>query len=123
MIGTSELGVIADCCIEDSKSFEPLLSSIVYSYIFSYYKIMNPNLTSGTWINRLSSELFWDINPESFDFSLHKGWILKRVLEFGRWEDWLLIRDHFDKETLKTEMKKIKLDDKAENFLRHYLCL
>jgi hypothetical protein len=36
----------------------------------------------------LSSHLFWDVDRESIDPEVHAGWLVKRVLEYGRWSDW-----------------------------------
>jgi len=39
-----------------------------------------------------SAELFWDTAPESVDIVKNKRWLVVRVLEHGRLEDWLELR-------------------------------
>ena len=46
-------------------------------------------------IDQFSSYLFWDADPADLDIDKHAAYIVERVLECGRWEDWLLIRDYY----------------------------
>ncbi|MBS1652586.1 MAG: hypothetical protein JSU07_11320 [Bacteroidetes bacterium] len=39
----------------------------------------------------LSPHLFWDVNKETLDWSKQAALIIKRVLEYGLWNDWKII--------------------------------
>jgi hypothetical protein len=39
-------------------------------------------------MTQLSDHLFWDVDRSSIDPERHATWIVKRVLEYGRWSDW-----------------------------------
>jgi len=36
----------------------------------------------------LSDHLFWDVDRTTIDPDRHASWLVKRVLEQGRWRDW-----------------------------------
>ncbi|MCX7024889.1 MAG: hypothetical protein NT080_09740 [Spirochaetes bacterium] len=74
-------------------------------------------------VARLSSELFWDVDPESVKPGEHAAWLVSRVLEGGCWEDWLAIRDTFGKDGLSRLEPRLRLGPKARNFLRVWLSL
>ena len=40
-----------------------------------------------------TANLFWDVAPEAVDFDKHRRWVIQRVLEYGRIEDWRAIRE------------------------------
>lgn len=73
-----------------------------------------------TWIQQLSKELFWDVDPSGIREDVHARWLLERVLERGRWEDWLEVRTHLRKETIRTLSPSLRLDPKSRNFLDIY---
>ena len=52
-------------------------------------------------ITQFSFNLFWDADPADLDMDKHKAYIVDRVLERGRWEDWLLIRNYYGLEKIK----------------------
>jgi hypothetical protein len=72
-------------------------------------------------IGKLSLELFWDVDPESIEPETHCRWILERVLERGRWEDWLLVSSHYGTERISRLAPLLRIDAKAKNFLEQYL--
>ncbi len=76
-----------------------------------------------SWIDRLSPVLFWDVERTSINAETHARWLLERVLERGQWEDWLLLRDNMGKEVIAAQAKHMRVDQKARNFLEHWLCL
>ncbi len=73
-----------------------------------------------SWVNNLSPELFWDVSQEKIILKQHEKWLLERVLQRGRWEDWLLVREHYGKDRIRSLLPRLRLDSKAENFLRMY---
>jgi hypothetical protein len=42
-----------------------------------------------------STNLFWDTDPSKVDMEKHAKYIVGRVLDYGSWEDWLLIRNYY----------------------------
>lgn len=48
----------------------------------------------------LSSHLFWDVDRDTIDFEKHASWLTQRVLEYGRWADWQILRAHYGKPRL-----------------------
>ncbi|MDA3938566.1 MAG: hypothetical protein PF693_04555 [Spirochaetia bacterium] len=76
-----------------------------------------------SWINNLSPELFWDVSRKEVDPERNERWLIERVLQRGKWEDWLLIRSHYNKTRLLDLSPKLKLDPKSANFLRLYCSL
>ena len=73
-----------------------------------------------SWVKNLSPELFWDVRQEEIDPDKHEKWLVERVLQRGRWEDWLLVKTHYKKNRLIDLSPQLKLDPKAENFLKLY---
>ncbi len=66
----------------------------------------------------LSRHLFWDTKQELIDYDVHKSYIISRVLEYGNWNDWIQIRDHYGlSEIVETATKLRNLDKKALSFL------
>jgi hypothetical protein len=47
-----------------------------------------PNIS----ISDFSSHLFWDTNREKLDLKSNDAYIIKQVLEYGKLEDWNLIK-------------------------------
>lgn len=74
-------------------------------------------------MNGLSSELFWDVSRKEVDPERHERWLMERVLRRGRWEDWLLIRAHYDKTRLINLSPELRLDPKSAHFLELYCSL
>ncbi|MGB3452584.1 MAG: hypothetical protein WBA59_02010 [Moheibacter sp.] len=48
-----------------------------------------------------SSVLFWDIDIENFDLDKYSKQMILRVLEYGNWNDWLLIKEYYGMEAIK----------------------
>lgn len=42
-------------------------------------------------INKLSPHLFWDVDRKKCKWKLHKEFIVERVLDYGLWEDWMIL--------------------------------
>jgi hypothetical protein len=54
-----------------------------------------------TIVKQFSPNLFWDIDIAELDMEKHIAYIVSRVLDYGRWEDWLLIRKYYGLEKIK----------------------
>lgn len=72
----------------------------------------------------LSPHLFWDTDPDQVDFDRHASWLVKRVLEYGRWRDWQLLVRTYGKARLAEIVPGIRsLDPRAASFARTFLSL
>lgn len=66
----------------------------------------------------LSKHLFWDTRQELIDYDIHKSYVISRVLEYGRWEDWKKIYDYYGLQEIVETAKSFRtLDKKALSFL------
>ncbi len=51
-------------------------------------------------MNSLSEHLFWDVDRSTIDPEKHAAWLVKRVLEYGRWSDWQALVGHYGRPRL-----------------------
>ncbi|RNI35407.1 hypothetical protein EFY79_12835 [Hanamia caeni] len=69
-------------------------------------------------LTKFSNHLFWDVNRDQLDLEKDKSFIIHRVLTYGLWQDWLLIRDYFGVDDIaQTAMKFKELDSKSLAFI------
>jgi hypothetical protein len=52
-------------------------------------------------LNKFSTNLFWDTDTSTMDIERHAAFIVGRVLDYGRWEDWLFIRNYYGIQRIK----------------------
>ena len=72
-------------------------------------------------ITEFSSHLFWDIDPKLLDFDEHKPQIIKRVLEYGFINDWLIISKLYGINVIaETTAKFRELDPRALSFVSSF---
>jgi hypothetical protein len=66
----------------------------------------------------LSPHLFWDVNSDTLDWEKSAPIIIKRVLEYGLWEDWKIIYKKYGIKLI-TEKAMLfrELEPKALNFI------
>jgi hypothetical protein len=77
-----------------------------------------PNLTSQINVSQLSAHLFWDIDQSKIDFDKNKKWLIRRVLEYGLLNDWLLIKNYYGlKEIGRVAIRLRDLDAKSISFI------
>jgi hypothetical protein len=50
---------------------------------------------------QFSKNLFWDINLSELNIEKHASYIVGRVLDYGSWDDWRLIRDYYGMERIR----------------------
>ncbi len=68
-----------------------------------------------------SENLFWDVDPKTLEMEQHAAFILTRVLDYGTWNDWLIVREYFTKEQIRETMLHIRcLSAKSLNFISLY---
>lgn len=64
------------------------------------------SMSANECINAFSSHLFWDIRKEDIDLEQYPKYIIKRVLEYGMWNDWIIIRSYYGLPKIVEEAKK-----------------
>ena len=76
-------------------------------------------MKSGTFnINLLSAHLFWDVDIQRLTFEDNKQFIVKRILEYGLFSDWMLLNQHLNINEIADEVSMIKdLDYKSLSFI------
>jgi hypothetical protein len=58
---------------------------------------MNQEIT----INDFSKHLFWDVDLNRFDLNKYQSFFIQRVLEYGKMNDWKLIKELYGMEVIK----------------------
>ena len=65
-----------------------------------------------------SKTLFWDVDPLEVDFDRNRRWIVVRVLEYGRIEDWKsLLKLYSLEEIVRAAQSARTIEPKAFSFL------
>lgn len=65
-----------------------------------------------------TASLFWDVDPDAIDFEKHRRWVVQRILEYGRIEDWRAICKLYSLEGVVESAQQARtLDPKALAFL------
>jgi len=52
-------------------------------------------------INDFSQHLFWDVDLKDFDFEKHDCFFAQRVIEYGKLEDWNLLKEMYGLDRIK----------------------
>lgn len=66
----------------------------------------------------MSSHLFWDVDVNSIEFDKHKAYIVQRVLEYGLFDDWKILKDTIGIDDIVATSKQLRtLDSKALAFI------
>lgn len=69
-------------------------------------------------ISDLSPHLFWDVDGMKMDWEGSKSIVIKRVLELGRLNDWIIIRNNYGIKTIaEVAMTFRDLDDVSFFFI------
>ncbi|WP_102409546.1 DUF6922 domain-containing protein [Parabacteroides bouchesdurhonensis] len=77
-----------------------------------------PDLSKTNIINLFSPYLFWDVDRNNLDWEKHSVFIIERVLEYGQYSDWQLLRSRFSISEIAEQAKQIRqLDPKALSFI------
>jgi hypothetical protein len=72
----------------------------------------------------LSAHLFWDVDRATIDPDRHAAWLVKRVLEHGRWSDWQAVVVYYGKAGLVEIVTSVRsLDARAFAFCRAWFDL
>ena len=66
----------------------------------------------------LSPHLFWDMDKDTLDWDKSASLIVKRVLEYGLWDDWKIIYKKYGMEFIVMKAKNLReLEPRALNFI------
>ena len=69
-------------------------------------------------ISRFSSHLFWDVDQNKVTIEKNLPFMVQRVLEYGKIEDWILLRNAIGIKALTEVAMQLKsLDDISLNFV------
>lgn len=64
-----------------------------------------------------SSHLFWDVDVSSVDLDKNRAWMVRRILEKGTLDDWLLLKKCYSKDELRNAVSSLRsLEKKATSF-------
>jgi len=63
---------------------------------------LDKNLNIAHLVAHLSDHLFWDVKRSSVVENQSENFIVERVLEYGKMDDWKLLINHYDKEELQS---------------------
>ena len=59
-------------------------------------------------IKDFSNYIFWDIDVSQLDIDRDRQFIIKRVLEYGKLEDWMLIKEYYSIDVIGQEMQETR---------------
>jgi hypothetical protein len=69
-------------------------------------------------LNLLSPHLFWDVDIRMLTFEVNKQFIVKRILEYGLFPDWIQLNNHLDINEIADVVSEIKdIDYKSLSFI------
>lgn len=69
-------------------------------------------------VGRLSKRMFWDTPLENIHWFDHRGFIIERVMRYGRFEDWELIKEWYGRDIMRATVVQLRdLDDISIAFL------
>ena len=69
-------------------------------------------------INLLSPHIFWDVDIQLLTLKDNKQFIVKRILEYGLFSDWMQLNQHMDIDEIADVVSNIKdLDYKSLSFI------
>ena len=69
-------------------------------------------------VSNLSKMLFWDMDMEQVNMDACPSQIIQRVLEYGTWEDWHIIRTYYGLDKIVEVCRNLRsLDPVALSFI------
>ena len=69
-------------------------------------------------IQDFSDYIFWDVDRASIDMDANAPFIVQRVLEYGMYDDWKLLRTYYGLDGIVNTAKQLRtLEAKALSFL------
>ena len=69
-------------------------------------------------ITQLSKVIFWETDQNAISWEDNAHYIISKVVQFGTFNDWNIIKNHYNTKRLKAEVLKMRyLDKKTLSFL------
>ncbi len=68
-------------------------------------------MSSKECLSKFSQNLFWDVDMSLADMDKAPSQIVKRVLEYGEWNDWKLILDYYGLDKIVKVCKNLRTLD------------
>ena len=69
-------------------------------------------------IAKMSAHLFWDMDMSMVNMDQCPAQIIQRVLEYGTWEDWCIIRSYYGLQRIVETCRNLRtLDAKALSYI------
>ena len=70
------------------------------------------------FISGFSDYIFWDVDRQDIDAALHAPYIVKRVLEYGQFNDWQHLVRYYGLDSIVSISKQLRsLDPKSLSFI------
>ena len=70
---------------------------------------------------KFSEHLFWDVDVEELDIDSRPEFVIQRILEYGKWEDWTQIRSYYSMDIIREAAMNLRtLRPKALNYIALY---
>ncbi|MBK9291872.1 MAG: hypothetical protein IPM52_09635 [Bacteroidetes bacterium] len=69
-------------------------------------------------ISQFSKHLFWDVDRNALSLDAHKAYIIKQILEYGKLDDWQLLKKYYGLDEIsRVAITFRELDPKAVSFI------
>lgn len=75
---------------------------------------------SGAWADLRQSPAFWDVDPTTLDPIQHTDWIIARILQFGRWEDWVALFRCYATDQIREALWHRRVPEHVRQFWQRY---
>ena len=71
---------------------------------------------------KLRQTLFWDADPKKIDLNKNKRYVIERILDRGRLDEYKWLRDTYSPEDIKNTItrERSQLDMKSRNFWSNF---
>jgi hypothetical protein len=68
------------------------------------------------WDALRQSPAFWDVDPATLDPTRHAAWIIARVLQFGRWDDWVALFRRYSADQIQAALSRRRVPAHLRRF-------
>lgn len=72
------------------------------------------------WADLCRSPAFWDVDPSTLAPTRHAHWIIARILQFGRWEDWVALFRCYTPDQIRAALQHRRVPDHVRRFWEAY---
>ena len=101
-------------CRRSGRWFKKFYDICIKNIKIAYLCIMS----NAEIITSFSKNLFWDVDPSTINLESNSRYIIQRVLEYGRYNDWKLILSYYGIKVISDTATTLRsLDPKAVSFI------